>query len=134
MKMNEAKNDILLKELSQVTEMRELHFKHGSFSLQHQKGMEKLDSSIKKCIEAPESWSKIVILGFTDNRGSKFVNVKLGLKRADMLKSILVKKGIPAEKIDVASFGPELPIASNNTAAGRSINRRVEFNLIGAAE
>ena len=132
LKINDEKNDEIIKELSQVVEMRELHFKHGSFSLGHQKGMAKLDSSIQKCIEMPESWSKIVILGFTDNRGSKFVNVQLGLKRAKMLKTMLVKKGIPAEKITVASFGPELPIASNKTASGRAINRRVEFNLLAS--
>lgn len=131
LKVNDRRNNEIVKELSEVVEMHEFHFKHRSFQLAQNANMDKLDSSIQKCIAEPESWTKIIVLGFTDNRGSQVANIKLGMKRAAMLKAILVKKGIPADKITVASFGSELPIGSNRNEAGRALNRRVEFNLVG---
>ena len=129
---NEIRNLDIINELSLVTDMHEFHFKKNSSEIVENAGIEKLDSSLQKYIDAPESYSKIIVLGFTDNRGTQFSNVKLGMKRAETLKALLVKKGIPAEKITVASFGSELPIGSNETNAGRERNRRVEFNVIGA--
>jgi len=132
LKKNETKNVEVMNELSLVTEMHEYHFQKSSSQIEDG-GLEKLDSSIQKYIDAPESFTKIIVLGFTDNRGSKLKNVKLGLKRAESLKALLVKKGIPAEKITVASFGSELPIGSNDTNEGRFRNRRVELNVLGAS-
>lgn len=134
LKSNDTYNDAIVKELSQVTDMQEFHFKNGHTTIDESMVMEKLDSTLWRCITVPESYTKIIILGFTDNRGSKLTNVKVGMKRAESFKSLLVNKGIPVEKISVASFGPELPIASNNDAEGRARNRRVEFNLVGAGD
>jgi outer membrane protein OmpA-like peptidoglycan-associated protein len=134
LKSNDAYNDAIVRELAQVTDMQEFHFKNGSTNIDESTVLEKLDSTLWQCITLPDSYSKIIILGFTDNRGSKLTNVKVGMKRAENFKNFLVNKGIPVEKISVASFGPELPIASNNDAEGRARNRRVEFNLVGAGE
>lgn len=131
LKRNDTRNSNIVKELSGVTDMKEFHFKNGHAQLDEKAVLTKLDSSLQQCIAAPESWRKIIVLGFTDNRGTKISNVKLGMKRAERFKTWLVKKGIPAEKITVASFGPELPIATNTDAEGRAKNRRVEFNLLG---
>ena len=132
LKENENRNSEVMNELSQVTEMHEYHLKKSSSGIED-RGLDQLDSSIQKYITAPESYTKIIVLGFTDNRGTKLKNVKLGLKRAEGLKALLVKKGIPAEKISIASFGSELPIGSNETEEGRYRNRRVELNVMGAA-
>ncbi|MEO5685322.1 MAG: OmpA family protein [Chitinophagaceae bacterium] len=131
LKDNNARNNAIVKELAQVTEMHEFHFKDGYSGFDQKSVMDKLDSSIQQYAVSPGSWNKIIILGFTDNRGSKLTNVKLGLKRAAKFKALLVQKGIPAEKITVASFGAELPIASNDDETGRARNRRVEINLLG---
>jgi len=130
LKRNEMKNLEIMNELSQVTEMHEYHFQKSSSRIE-KGGLERLDSSIQKYIDAPQSFTQIIVLGFTDSRGTKLKNVKLGLKRAESLKALLVKKGIPAEKITVASFGSELPIGSNDTNEGRFRNRRVELNVLG---
>jgi outer membrane protein OmpA-like peptidoglycan-associated protein len=134
LKLNDNYNNAIVKELAQVTDMQEFHFKNGRTSLDENAVLDKLDSTLWQCITAPTSYTKIIILGFTDNRGSKLANVKLGLKRAQGFKSFLIDKGIPEDKISVASFGPELPIATNNDAEGRARNRRVEFNLVGAGD
>jgi outer membrane protein OmpA-like peptidoglycan-associated protein len=44
----------------------------------------------------------------------------------------LVAKGIAAERLSAAGFGQSRPIDSNDTAAGRQNNRRVEFHIVGA--
>jgi|GEM_PF-1084117 len=133
LKANDLRNLDILNELSQVTSMHEYHFKKSSSQLDENTDMSKLDSALAQLRDNPESWKKIVILGFTDNRGSKVNNVKLGMKRADNLKALLVSKGISEERITVASMGPELPVATNKTAEGRERNRRVELNVVANA-
>jgi outer membrane protein OmpA-like peptidoglycan-associated protein len=69
----------------------------------------------------------VEIQGHTDNTGSKAVNTKLSLARADAVKMWLTDKGIAADRITTAGYGPDRPIAPNTTAEGRQKNRRIEF-------
>lgn len=68
-------------------------------------------------------------IGYTDNQGSRALNLDLGQKRADFVKTYLVANGIPASKILSSSKGPDQPIATNTTEEGRSKNRRTEVSL-----
>ena len=73
---------------------------------------------------------KAIITGHTDARGSESANQRLGLRRAEALKSYLVQeRGIDPGRIDAASAGESLPIADNETAEGRKANRRGEVEL-----
>ena len=54
----------------------------------------------------------------------------LARKRADYVKWYLVDKGILAERIETIGHGPDFPIESNDTEAGRRANRRIEFKLL----
>lgn len=67
--------------------------------------------------------------GYTDNRGNPNVNRKLSKDRADAVKTYLVKKGVNASRIEAFGYGSAEPVASNKTAEGRALNRRVEFTL-----
>jgi OOP family OmpA-OmpF porin len=69
---------------------------------------------------------KVVIEAHTDSVGSDAYNMKLGERRAQAVKSYLVRQGIDATRIDTRSFGESKPVASNDTAAGRAQNRRAE--------
>jgi len=70
----------------------------------------------------------VEIQGHTDSRGDHDYNMKLSLDRANSVKSWLVSKGIPASQISAAKgYGPDQPIADNNTDEGRQKNRRIEF-------
>ena len=69
----------------------------------------------------------VEIRGFTDNTGSLKRNMTLSQLRADAVKDYLVMRGIKEERITAKGFGPENPVASNDTAEGRQLNRRVEF-------
>jgi len=69
----------------------------------------------------------VTIEGHTDNVGTAAYNKKLSQKRADAVKTYMVKKGrIDAKRLNAKGFGLEKPIASNATKAGKAQNRRVE--------
>lgn len=69
------------------------------------------------------------LAGHTDNTGSMSLNLALSKDRAEAVKAYLVSKGANASTIEATGYGPNQPIASNKTAAGRQQNRRVEFSL-----
>jgi outer membrane protein OmpA-like peptidoglycan-associated protein len=73
---------------------------------------------------------KIRIAGYTDNVGKKAANLKLSRARAQSVASYLIKKGIDPERLVVKGYGRARPVASNKTAAGRTLNRRVEVSVI----
>ncbi|HKQ30440.1 MAG TPA: OmpA family protein [Burkholderiales bacterium] len=72
----------------------------------------------------------IRIEGFTDNTGSNELNQKLSEQRADAVRQALIEKGVDAARIEIEGFGKENPVASNDTAAGRQLNRRVEVVIL----
>jgi outer membrane protein OmpA-like peptidoglycan-associated protein len=73
----------------------------------------------------------IEIEGHTDNTGSKDINYKLGLERAENVKRYIYENHqVPLHKINVISYGEEKPIAPNNTRAGRAQNRRVVIKVL----
>ncbi|WP_304064345.1 OmpA family protein [Pedobacter glucosidilyticus] len=69
------------------------------------------------------------LAGHTDNTGSMELNLRLSKERAEAVKAYLVSQGVNASRIEATGYGPNQPIASNATAAGRQENRRVEFTL-----
>ncbi|WKN43894.1 OmpA family protein [Tunicatimonas pelagia] len=69
----------------------------------------------------------VVITGHTDDVGDEQPNQELGLKRANIVKDILAKRGISAERITANSAGETQPIATNDTEVGRKKNRRIEL-------
>lgn len=69
----------------------------------------------------------IEIRGHTDNVGNPDTNLLLSQKRASAVRDYLIGKGIDEKRITSNGFGDTLPVASNKTAAGRKLNRRVEF-------
>jgi len=66
------------------------------------------------------------IEGHTDSTGTVAFNEVLSQARAQAAANALVTRGVPASRINAVGKGQELPVASNDTAAGRQQNRRVE--------
>jgi len=87
-----------------------------------------LDKLAKVFIANPDT--KLMIYGYTDNVGKEEYNVKLSRSRANAVKAYLVSKGIGTKRISTEGMGMADPIASNDTAAGRAKNRRVEFSIV----
>ncbi len=73
---------------------------------------------------------KVQVGGHTDNTGSAAVNKRLSAARAEAVRQYLISKGVAADRLTAAGFGPSKPIASNKTAAGRAQNRRVELTRV----
>ena len=69
----------------------------------------------------------VVIEGYTDSRGSHATNMQLSQQRADSVRTYLVTRGFPGEKILARGMGPDRPIADNTSSEGRANNRRVEI-------
>ena len=75
---------------------------------------------------------RLVLKGYTDSRGSKETNMGLSRKRAENLKKLLIKKYyMKKHRITTEAHGSADPVASNETAEGRRLNRRVEIHIHG---
>jgi outer membrane protein OmpA-like peptidoglycan-associated protein len=73
----------------------------------------------------------IEIEGHTDNVGSRELNERLGLERAEAVKRYLYEQHqVPLHKINVISYGEEKPVAPNNNRTGRAQNRRVVVKVL----
>jgi len=73
--------------------------------------------------------AKFEIEGHTDSSGSLKLNEKLSKERAASVKDYLISIGMDRDRLTSEGYGPARPIATNNTAAGRQQNRRVEISL-----
>jgi outer membrane protein OmpA-like peptidoglycan-associated protein len=67
--------------------------------------------------------------GHTDSIGSEEYNMNLSNQRVNAVRDLLVQQGIAASRIEVVGFGKSRPIATNDTEAGRQMNRRVEIKI-----
>ncbi len=74
--------------------------------------------------------ARFTVEGHTDSVGSNATNQRLSEERANAVRDFLINEGIPGSRLEAIGYGEDRPIASNNTRAGRTQNRRVEINLI----
>ncbi len=72
----------------------------------------------------------ILIEGYTDSVGSDDFNLALSQKRADAVKGQLVVNGVGSDRITTKGYGKQFPVASNDSAGGRQLNRRVEVLIL----
>jgi len=87
----------------------------------------KLDDLAAVFAKYPENI--LVIEGHTDNDGSDEYNQKLSEKRAKSVENFLRGKHINIASLSSVGYGESRPIASNDTSAGKSANRRVELKI-----
>lgn len=74
---------------------------------------------------------QLLVEGYTDAIGDEQYNQQLAQRRADSVREQLVEAGISPERIEIQAQGEKYPIATNETTAGRQLNRRVEV-VIGS--
>ena len=70
---------------------------------------------------------KIVISGYTDDRGTEEYNLALGERRAAAVRRYLVNLGAPANQMTIVSYGELRPLQRGNNEAAWAMNRRVQF-------
>ncbi len=71
----------------------------------------------------------VLVEGFTDSTGSQAHNMSLSSLRAEAVRTALLAEGIAATRVATRGHGENTPVASNDTADGRELNRRVEIVL-----
>jgi outer membrane protein OmpA-like peptidoglycan-associated protein len=76
---------------------------------------------------------KLQVEGYTDSTGSPEFNQKLSENRAETVRDFLVTQGVKPENIAATGYGEAKPVADNNTAQGRALNRRVQLVVSGDA-
>ncbi len=86
-----------------------------------------LDSVVLVLKEYPQTL--IDVTGHTDSTGSRMYNMNLSDRRASSVALYLRAGGIQPDRIYTLGAGPDYPVASNETASGRQLNRRVELVL-----
>jgi len=86
-----------------------------------------LDNIVRLMNENPGM--KIRVEAHTDNVGDDDDNENLSSARAKAVQAYLVSKGISDDRIKTEGFGEEMPIADNNTSAGRARNNRIEIKI-----
>jgi outer membrane protein OmpA-like peptidoglycan-associated protein len=85
-------------------------------------------------IKAKPGWL-IVVSGHTDTTGSEQINQPLSLKRAESVRNWMRDTGdVPESCFAVQGYGASRPVATNDTAEGRTLNRRVEISLVPQAD
>ena len=74
--------------------------------------------------------TNIELFGYTDSTGSPEFNLTLSQKRAEAVKNYLASNGLASSRFKISGLGIADPIATNETADGRTQNRRVEFAIM----
>lgn len=73
---------------------------------------------------------RIEVGGHTDDVGKADANMVLSQNRANTVRAYLLMKGIAPERVNAQGYGFTVPIAENDTAEGRSLNRRTEVKIL----
>jgi outer membrane protein OmpA-like peptidoglycan-associated protein len=98
-------------------------------------GTDELDSTSRTHLEELASFlircprCTVAIKGHTDNVGNRKANHRLSLRRAEVVKAYLVRRGVDTNAVSVAGRGEASPLAENSSGEGRQWNRRVEVIL-----
>ena len=86
-----------------------------------------LDTLVEIAFDCPQAF--FTATGYSDDRGEPAVNLALSLERARSATAYMQDKGIPASRLKAIGLGVANPVASNTTATGRRLNRRLEFTM-----
>jgi OOP family OmpA-OmpF porin len=78
--------------------------------------------------QCPES--RLEIGGHTDEEGSQAYNQALSERRAIAVMKAMISKGVAAERLSAVGYGETVPLATNDTEEGRTVNRRIEIKVL----
>jgi outer membrane protein OmpA-like peptidoglycan-associated protein len=101
-------------------------FETGSYQLSNSI-YSTLNGVAKVLNEYPKS--SLIIAGHTDSVGSAESNLTLSERRAESVAAYLIQQNVKSGRLSTVGYGERRPIATNDTTAGRSANRRVEIRI-----
>ena len=111
----------------EVIMFEDVHFDFDRFNLRPE-ALKILDDAVAKLQSTPDL--TVTIEGHTDSIGTVEYNIALGERRANSVRDYLVSRGIATGRLRTVTYGEERPIADNNTAAGRAMNRRAHLLVV----
>lgn len=79
-----------------------------------------------------ETGRRVEIEGHTDSTGSEGLNQQLSERRAEAVREALISRGVEPSRVIARGLGEGTPVATNDTASGRALNRRVEVVISGS--
>jgi outer membrane protein OmpA-like peptidoglycan-associated protein len=121
-----VRNDLSLKQaFAELPNLRILF--ESQSNILTPESLDTLDKIAGILIRFPDS--NVAIEGHTDSTGTNEENLQLSLLRATTVRDYLIEKGVSVYNLRALGFGEEVPIANNQTAEGRAINRRIEFTF-----
>jgi len=120
--------DILVEKLPQDALMVTMTAQ-TSFAVNSSQIQPGFDSTLDKIAKIVNKYGKtqLTLIGYTDSTGSASYNKKLSDRRASSVLAYLRDRGVIPQRLSAYGMGEEKPRASNATAAGRALNRRVEI-------
>lgn len=104
-----------------------INFRPGSVRVPSQNA-DLLETAARLLSDLPGEW-RLEIQGHTDSTGSESANQRLSERRAEEVRRLLIREGVPGERLSAIGKGPSEPVASNDTEMGRFKNRRIAFVL-----
>lgn len=124
---NFGQNEVAAKQL--LVKGTTVHFVTGSNDLNMTPEITTYMKNLEEYFSSEAHQEHILLSGYTDNVGNRASNIALSLQRAKDVKANLVSHGIPENLIETEGFGPDNPVASNDTPEGKAQNRRVEIKI-----
>jgi outer membrane protein OmpA-like peptidoglycan-associated protein len=91
-------------------------------------------TQVASTLKAHLEIKKLRVEGHTDSQGNEASNLELSQRRAFSVRRFLSERGIDLARLEAQGFGQVRPVANNATAAGREMNRRVEFVIIDSGD
>jgi outer membrane protein OmpA-like peptidoglycan-associated protein len=107
--------------------MDRVTFNSGSSELDMDKSTNQL-TNIVRIMEANPG-VQLKLGGYTDNTGSEQTNMTISQARADAVAMALIGMGIDSDRVVAEGYGPQFPVASNDTEDGRAQNRRIDVRV-----
>lgn len=108
--------------------LEKVFFKRGTAELSDLNSMEFIRYLAAFLLKNPDV--KILLEGHTDNLGNPRLNRELSLNRASAIRDFLIDFGVAFERVRIAGWGGERPVADNRDEEGRQRNRRVEMTIL----
>ncbi len=110
------------------SQMKSVHFAFDKFNITPE--MQDIIDANSKLVNSNAQNYSIKLEGNCDEWGSDEYNYALGLKRANAVKSSMIRDGVSAERITMVSYGESNPTCTDKTEACWAQNRRVDFKLL----
>lgn len=114
-------------QMEEVEDRMVIHFPYKSSTKEDNAAIDQYLANLAR--QLISSGDKVTITGHTDFVGEPAENYNFGLRRANGIRDILVKKGVPKSQIRCKSMGDRKPVATNDTPYGRYLNRRAEIRV-----